>query len=703
MTMDPEREPFQLGDWLVDAPGNRLLRGNDVRPLRHKAMALLVLLARHAGQTVTREQIVQDIWAGNQYVANKAINNAVWTIRQTLGDDPEAPRYLQTIAKKGYRLVAEVRPAPASTPPAGATPAPAAAPPAELQRTPWAWAGSALLLALVAVAAAWAWRTAAPRPGSAPWLPQAEVLTQLPGVEYLGQVSPDGRWLAFAWWQGEGDGRLHLRPRQEMQAPPQLASGDAGDVQGLAWSPDSRSIAFSALGRDGRCRLWHLDRATLQRRELARCAALATPAIDWSPDGAHIVFSSQADGVEGLFLIAPDGSGLRRLTSSPAGTLADHQPAWSPDGRRVAFARQDAADGTRDLHESTLDGRVTRLTTLRLHTLHGLAYLADGQDLVLSTTRQDSRVLLRWQREGRQLLPLGLEGSAPKRNADGRIVHALMRSHVSIARLAPGAAAPQRFIQSVASDRAPDVHLASGRTVFVSRRSGAPELWLDAADGQPPRQLTRLDGPLAAPTWSPDGSQVAFLGHCGAGRRSGLCLLDVASGALRALASDAAAYGRPAWHPDGRSVWLASDRGGERTLWRFDTHEGAQAEPQATETVPGRALQWLADGSALVYQERRQARLRLRPATGGAERVLMPAPAGEVLVDWRLQGDAALTLTRGGAEWLRRVPLDGRAPVALSRHPLGSFPEFASLAPTGGDAVLIELANASGADLMQTR
>ena len=383
--------------------------------------------------------------------------------------------------------------------------------------------------------------------------------------------------------------------------------------------------------------------------------------------------------------------------------MPDHQPAWSPDGRRVAFARQDPADGTRDLHEATLDGQVTRLTTLRLHTLHGLAYLADGEDLVLSSTRQDSRVLLRWQRHGRQLLPLGLEGSAPKRNADGRIVHALMRSHVSIARLAPGAAAPQRHIQSVASDRAPDVHAASGRTVFVSRRSGTPELWLDAADGQPPRQLTRLDGLVAAPVWSPDGDQVAFLGHCGTGRRAGLCLLEVASGALRALSSDATGYGRPAWHPDGRSVWLASDRGGTWQLWRFDALTGAEPEVHRTEALPGRALHWLADGSALVYQVRGQPLLRVRPAAGGAERVLAPAPAGEVLVDWRLQAGAALTLSRGGAEWLRRVPLDGRAPSVLSRQPLGTFPEFATVAPAGGDTVLIELANASDADLMQTR
>jgi len=700
--VDLDREPFQLGDWRVDAPGNRLLRGSEVRPLRHKAMALLVLLARHAGQTVPREQIVAEIWAGNQWVANKAINNAVWTIRQTLGDDPESPRYLQTIATKGYRLIAEVRPVAATSAPA---PTPAPAPPAEPDPAPSrvAWFGGALLLALMAWGAAWAWRTqvAAPPAPTQPTLLQAEALTQLPGVEYLGQVSPDGRWLAFAWWQGAGVGRLHLRPRHDAQATPQLASGDTGDVHGLAWSPDSSALAFAASTADGRCTLWHLDRATLQRRALADCMPMATPTVDWSPDGRWIAFTASSDGSTGLFLVAPDGSGLRRLTTTPPGLMPDHQPAWSPDSRRVAFAREDAADNTRDLYETTLDGTVARLSTLRLRTLHGLTFLADGQDLVFSTTRQDTRVLLRWQRAGGQVLPLGLDGSAPQRSADGRITHALMRTHVSIARLQPGGGL-QRLIQSVASDRAPDHHAASGRTVFVSRRSGHPELWVDEGNGSPPRQLTRLENAVVAPAWSPDGQQVAFIGHCGPGGRVGLCLVGAGGGPPRALGLDASNFGRAAWHPDGGSVWLVSDRGGSWQVWQVPADGGA-ARAHRTEATPGRAMQWLANGQGLVYQVRGRPELRLWAPGGGAEQRLQPAPTGADLIDWRLHRATVLALARADAETLHRLDIGSGRSQLLARQPLGTFPELATLAPMAGDAVLVEVANAAGADLMQTR
>lgn len=700
--VDPAREPFELGDWLVDAPGNRLRRGAELRPLRHKAMALLVLLARRPGETVTRDEIVDAVWDGNRFVAPKAINTAVWTIRQALGDDPESPRYLETIAKKGYRLIAPVRPLaqPEPVPPASEPPPTEPEP----RRRVWPWLAAAFGSMALFVGAWHLWPSVAP---AAAALPTSVPLTQNPGHEYLGRLSPDGRTLAFAWWQGQGVGQLYLRKADELAAVPEQVSGDAGEVQGLAWSPDGRAIVFAARSGQGRCTLWLYSLAERTRRALAPCVALFTPSVDWSPDGRWIAFAAEADGVGGLFRIAPDGSGLGRLTSAPPAAAADHQPAWSPDGRRLAFARQDPADGTRDFYETSADGTPPqRLSRLHLYTLHGLTYDANGQDLVFSTTRHDTRLLLRWQRASGAAQPLGLEGSAPARAADGRLVYALMRSHVSVARLGwtgTAASVPQRLISSVASDRSADVDRSGNRTVFVSRRSGEPELWLADARGE--RALTRLGGQLASPAWSPDGRQVVFLGNCGPGRRFGLCLVEAAAEAVaRPLAADAAAYGRPAWHPTAGEVWVGSDRGGRWALWRFASDGSGRAETVSTEQPMARALQWTADGSGFVYQTAFSRRLRWHPAAGGAEREIPLGTAeGEALVDWRLDGAGLVLLVRGTRERFLRLPLAGGTPTLLSEHALGTFPEFATFTPAADGTVLVDLANTAVADLMLAR
>src|SRR5262249_11322764 len=61
----------------------------------------------------------------------------------------------------------------------------------------------------------------------------------------------------------------------------------------------------------------------------------------WSPDGAHIVFTSDRDGSDNLYIMDAGGSHLRALTHEKAGTTC-RTPAWSPDGKRIAYSRQPA-------------------------------------------------------------------------------------------------------------------------------------------------------------------------------------------------------------------------------------------------------------------------------------------------------------------------------------------------------------------------
>lgn len=71
--------------------------------LQDKAWQVLVLLARRAPATVTREEIVEDVWQGNFPVGDKGLNQALWAIRNVLGDDARLPRYIQTLPRVGYR------------------------------------------------------------------------------------------------------------------------------------------------------------------------------------------------------------------------------------------------------------------------------------------------------------------------------------------------------------------------------------------------------------------------------------------------------------------------------------------------------------------------------------------------------------------------------------------------------------------------
>jgi adenylate cyclase len=102
-------EPFEIGDWVVDPDSGRLRRGDDEVKLEPKVMAVLVCLAQQPGKVFSREELESTVWAGT-VVGYDALSNSVIKLRKALGDDRRNPRYIETVSKKGYRLVAEVRP-----------------------------------------------------------------------------------------------------------------------------------------------------------------------------------------------------------------------------------------------------------------------------------------------------------------------------------------------------------------------------------------------------------------------------------------------------------------------------------------------------------------------------------------------------------------------------------------------------------------
>jgi len=99
---------FRLGDWLVEPSLNRVTRGATAVQLELKAMDVLVFLAGRAGEVVSRFELQDAVWQ-TEFVADNTLVKRIAQIREALGDDPRQPQFVETIPKRGYRLIAEVR------------------------------------------------------------------------------------------------------------------------------------------------------------------------------------------------------------------------------------------------------------------------------------------------------------------------------------------------------------------------------------------------------------------------------------------------------------------------------------------------------------------------------------------------------------------------------------------------------------------
>jgi len=100
-------DPFQIGEWHAD-PSLRTLSCADAEVhLELKHMQVLALLARHRGRVITKERILQNVWA-DTFVGDEVLSRAISELRRALGDNAKSPTFIQTIPKGGYRLIAPV-------------------------------------------------------------------------------------------------------------------------------------------------------------------------------------------------------------------------------------------------------------------------------------------------------------------------------------------------------------------------------------------------------------------------------------------------------------------------------------------------------------------------------------------------------------------------------------------------------------------
>jgi DNA-binding winged helix-turn-helix (wHTH) protein/tetratricopeptide (TPR) repeat protein len=97
---------YRFGPILIDRAGYRALRGTDPVDLTPKLLDLLLHLLDHAGTLVTKEQLLDALWPGANVTEN-ALTQAVSELRDALGDDAGAPRYIKTVARRGYRFIAQ--------------------------------------------------------------------------------------------------------------------------------------------------------------------------------------------------------------------------------------------------------------------------------------------------------------------------------------------------------------------------------------------------------------------------------------------------------------------------------------------------------------------------------------------------------------------------------------------------------------------
>jgi DNA-binding winged helix-turn-helix (wHTH) protein len=352
---------FRFGVFDLDTRTGELRKHGVRLKLQDQPLQTLTLLLERPGEIITREEIQKRLWPDNTHVDfDNAINSAIRKLRDALGDRPENPRFVETLARRGYRFIAPVsRPlsVPFQDPPPALASQPVNVPvapsPPAAQKHRLLWIACTLAVVLGAIAVAlWSWTSKSNQARSQMALP-AVPLTGNRGYEEYPAFSPEGTRVAFTW----AEPRMqvpHIYVKLIGQGGPiQLTSNPAGDFA-PAWSPDGHWIAFLRVRERFQAAVMVMPSLGGEEREVTQVSlnsdemlrhweshSVPSPFLAWSHDGRWLlsVEENRRDQVFSIVRVSAETGDKRAVTFPPKGTEGDGALAISPDGEMLAFTR----------------------------------------------------------------------------------------------------------------------------------------------------------------------------------------------------------------------------------------------------------------------------------------------------------------------------------------------------------------------------
>ena len=554
---------------------------------------VLKALLEQPGQIVTREVLKERLWASETFVDfERSLNAAVAKLRRTLNDSAEHPRYVETIARRGYRLISPVE-LPVPTQGVRQIAPEEKGPGAKTNRERWFWLTGVAALTALALAEPYLLKPPKVEIGPIRFVLSAPEGTR---IHPASAVSPDGSKVAFVAIDRSGSRALWVRPvaAETMQ--------HLDDTEGALlpfWSPDSEQIGFFANGK------LKVVRAGGGSARIV-CEQRYPGGGTWNRDGV-IVFSQLGR----LYRVSDAGGSPVPVVELDAGRgeIVHTWPQFLPDGRRFLFftevsggAGHAARSGTYLASLDSPDRRLLiasryraafappdyllfvqngSLVAQKVNLKRGLvtgepAYVADRV-----TVRLDRFFVV--PQPG---LAIDGGGAAFSVSDNGVLVYhsgSPPKSQIvwygrDGTRLGT-VGEPREYAQiRLAPD---DRHAAVAIKNTEKEDWENWNLWLVDTDTNLPSRLTWNDGRDADPVWSPDSSKVVYSAFSKSARRVDMMEIAIGQNSPVVFYRDEHSNKPDAWTPDGRFILYRRD---ERVVLTLTT--GADRKPTVLFDTP---------------------------------------------------------------------------------------------------------------------
>ena len=614
-------ERYRFGPYLLDPEKQRLLRNDIEIPLTPRRYQVLLVLIENAGQLVTKERLLNQIW-GDTTIEESNLTQHVHNLRRLIEKDPHHPVFIRTIPGHGYKFAGSVLVTSSDEPLEEEVAPPLAAHPPSLPETrtfprsyqadPWRKILVVLLLALLGGGSVLFLRSDRKRSDDYP-TPITTHLTVDPGIESDPAFSPDGSMLAYSA-NGENPNQPAIFIKSLSAGITFRVSNQSGRDIYPVWSPDGKRLAFLRFPDKPEER-FHVMTAPVPggpEQEIGR----AWGGLDWSPDGKYLAISDNLEKNQAsqIHLVSLDGRERRKVTGNVSGRIVfENSPVFSPNGQELAFVRWESDVSGEIMVVDLSTGLISQVTNDQ-RAIIALDWTPEGDELIFVSTRSGNRRLWQTSRlDDKWSNPQLIDSISEEvddfcispRTADLAYSSSLIDTGIDIIGVSDSdKGSPTSGNCRINSSRDDSTQRFSpdGRQIlFDSGRSGAHEIWIANRDCTGVHQLTKFNEPgVGSARWSPSGKKITFTRHLNG--QSDIFAIDVDGQNLQRLTDDPGNDSLGCWSTDEESFFFTSIRSGTNQIWQMSAAgEVNGAEPIMLTTEGGRDPMPSPDGRYLYF------------------------------------------------------------------------------------------------------
>ena len=570
------KQRFAFGEFILDADEKVLLKNGTPVSITPKVFQLLFVLVEKHGHIVEKERLMEEVWAGS-FVEESNLTFSIRQLRKILGDASKSPRFIETVARRGYRFIARAEVIPSESSIEEKVPVSRSTPLfGRWFSGPVPVVLAVLLCAVVLSTGIFIWREGSRLlRGNLAATDKSFRFESFTSSDtpMTAAISPDGNYIAYS---RTTNGRQGLWLRQlSSGVNTQIVAPEEGIMYGsVEFSPDSQFIYISRRLRNEPA--W-LDRVSILGGTLkSKILSDIDGAFSISPDDRHISFRRYTPQKRSLLIANIDGSDEHEIYGTEK-TFTDN--VFAPNGKTIAFASGQSDTGEQDFGVYTIDldtGLVRPATNFRWVHVRSIAWLPDQSGLLATASYQASGPSQLWQislADGTAQRVLNSQVGFASISATSDMSQILLVQVSGVTNLCLAASSKPDKLVPIADAAGGFAWTPEGGLVYSSPTAGNRDIWALSADKMTPKQLTVEDSIDFDPAVSPDGRYVVFVSD----RAGKFNLWRInADGSNPVVLTTGAGEQQPAFTPNGAFVLFSSMK--DVSLWKVSIDGGPSTE-----------------------------------------------------------------------------------------------------------------------------